>query len=257
MNISEKIMIFAGSDSAKELTEALSEQIDDMYVVSDDYYGKRQTIVGNITMLSRQMDEEDIKKWVERVGIKILIDGTQVQCKKASEQLRLAAEQNGLEYYKIQDKMEIDYSRAVKCKTADDIATLASNNVGRILMIGCESIVEEIVKVKDERLKNRVIAVLPPTEENIKRCKLSGYPDENIVCMSLPQKAEVFAGLKEGMDANFIVTSADDLSTLKECLSAAELINSRTAILGQIGEADGIPADQLWDTFAERFGLDR
>lgn len=177
MNISEKIMIFAGSDSAKELTEALSEQIDDMYVVSDDYYGKRQTIVGNITMLSRQMDEEDIKKWVERVGIKILIDGTQVQCKKASEQLRLAAEQNGLEYYKIQDKMEIDYSRAVKCKTADDIATLASNNVGRILMIGCESIVEEIVKVKDERLKNRVIAVLPPTEENIKRCKLSGYPD--------------------------------------------------------------------------------
>ncbi len=191
------------------------------------------------------------------MGIKIIIDGTQVQCKKASDELRETAEHLGLEYYKIQDNIEIDYSRAVKCNTADDIAALASNNVGRILMIGCESIVEEIVKVKDERLKNRVIAVLPPKEENIARCKASGYPEENIVCMSLPQKAEVFAGLEEGMDANFIVTSAEDLSTLRACLLAAEMINSRTAIFGQIGDADGMPVDKLWDTLAERFGLDR
>ena len=71
-------MVFTGSAEARMFVDSLSEYTDLIYAVVSDQYGSKQHVSGNITVISRYLDKESIKSWVERVGIRVLVDGTEI-----------------------------------------------------------------------------------------------------------------------------------------------------------------------------------
>lgn len=252
----EKIMVFVGSKEAKMFVDSLAEHTDNVYAVVSEKYGSRQHVSGNITVISRYLDSENIKSWANRVGIGVFVDGTEIYAASASDVIRKAAEELGVDYYKISSSVDIDFTHTSRCFDASDVVKDASYTVGNVLMIGCEDLIEGVVTEKDGALKDRVIAVLPPNEESIRLCRGAGYPEENIMCMSMPQPAVLLSGIIEGRNITHMVISAGDVASIKENLKAAEALRIKVSLVGEIVQPEGFSADQVWNLFKERLGIE-
>ena len=251
----EKIMVFTGSAEARMFVDSLSEYTDLIYAVVSDQYGSKQHVSGNITVISRYLDKESIKSWVERVGIRVLVDGTEIYAAGASQMIREAAEEMGLEYFKISSRIGVDFTHTSKCAGAADIVRDASYTVGNVLMIGCRELAEGVITEKDGVLKDRVVIVLPPEEENIRICREAGYPPENIICMTMPQPEILMRGLIEGRNITHMAVSAEDISSIKTNLRAAESANIKVSLWGDLKQPEGMTAEELWKIFAERLEI--
>ena len=251
----EKIMIFAGSREAKMFTDSLAEYTDNIYVVVSEAYGSRQHISGNITVISRRLDAEGIRSWAKRVGIGVIVDGTEVYAREVSDVIRRAAEELGIDYFKIRSAVDVDFTHTTRCAGVQDIVKDASYTVGSVLMIGCRELAHAVVSEKDGVLKDRVIALFPPEEESIRLCREAGYPQENIICMKTPVPEALLRGIIEGRNVTHMVVSAADISSIKRNLSAAAAAGIRVSLYGKLPEAEGVPLEELWQIFAERLGI--
>ena len=103
-------------------------------------YGSRQHVSGNITAISRFLDKDSIKSWVARVGVSVLVDGTEVYASASSRMIRETAEELGLDYFKISSSIDVDFTHTSKCKNAEEIVKDASYTVGNVLLIGCSEL---------------------------------------------------------------------------------------------------------------------
>lgn len=154
--------------------DSLAEYTDSVYAVVSERYGSRQHVSGNITVISRFLDKDSIKSWVARVGVSVLVDGTEVYASASSRMIRETAEELGSDYFKISSSIDVDFTHTSKCKNAEEIVKDASYTVGNVLLIGCSELAEDVVTKRDGALRDRVVAVLPPEEENIRMCRGSG-----------------------------------------------------------------------------------
>ncbi len=252
----EKIMVFVGSKEAKMFVDSLAEYTDHIYAVVSEEYGSRQHVLGNITVIPRYLDSENIKSWVNRVGISVLVDGTEIHAAAASDEIKKTAEEIELDYYKISSSVDIDFTHTVRCADVSDVIREASYTVGNVLMIGCDDMIEAIVTEKDGVLKDRVVALLPPEEKSIQICCDAGYPEENIICMSTPLPAVLLCGIIEGKRITHLVISAGDIMSLRENLKAAEISKIKVSLVGEIVRPKGMSADQVWDIFTARLGIE-
>ena len=251
----EKIMIFAGSREAKMFTDSLAEYTDNIYAVVSEAYGSRQHISGNITVISRKLDAEGIRSWAKRVGIGIIVDGTEVYAREESRVIKEAAQELGTDYFKISSAVDVDFTHTTKCAGAADIVKDASYAVGSVLMIGCRELTQAVVSEKDGALKDRVIALLPPEEESIRLCQEAGYPEENIICMKMPVPEVLLRGIIEGKNVTHMIVAASDIDSIKVNLSTAAAAGIRVSLYGDIPAAEGIPVQGLWKIFTKRFGI--
>ena len=251
----EKIMIFVGSAEAKVFADSLAEYTDSVYAVVSERYGSRQHVSGNITVISRFLDKDSIKSWVARVGVSVLVDGTEVYASASSRMIRETAEELGSDYFKISSSIDVDFTHTSKCKNAEEIVKDASYTVGNVLLIGCSELAEDVVTKRDGALRDRVVAVLPPEEENIRMCREAGYPPENIICMTVPQPEILLRGLIEGRNITHMVVSAEDIASIKSNLRAAEAANIKVSLYGELRQPDGMSVEQLWNTFVARLGI--
>lgn len=251
----EKIMVFVGSPEAKMFVDSLAEYTEHIYAVVSEQYGSKQHVSGNITVIPRFLDKESIRSWVERVDIRVMVDGTEIYASAASRVIREAAEELGIEYFKISSRIGIDFTHTSRCSDAADIVHDASYTVGNVLMIGCRELVKGVVNEKNGVLRDRVIVVLPPEEENIRMCREAGYPEENIICMTMPQPEILMRGLIEGKKVTHMVVSAEDIASIKTNLSVAEAANIKVSLWGELKQPEGMTADQLWNIFAERLEI--
>ena len=97
--------------------------------------------------------------------------------------------------------------------------------------------------------------VLPPEEENIRICREAGYPPENIICMTMPQPEILMRGLIEGRNITHMAVSAEDISSIKTNLRAAESANIKVSLWGDLKQPEGMTAEELWKIFAERLEI--
>lgn len=236
--------------------DSLAEYTDNVYAVVSEEYGSRQHVSGNITVISRYLDSENIKSWVNRVGIGVFVDGTEIYAALASEVIRKTAEELGVDYYKISSSVDIDFTHTSRCRDASDIVRDASYTVGNVLMIGCEDLIEDVVTEKNGVLKDRVFTLLPPSEESIRLCLGAGYSPERILCMSMPQPAALLRGIIESKNITHMVIRAGDIESIKENLQAAEDLRIKVSLVGEIVQPEGLPADMVWNIFKERLGIE-
>ena len=198
---------------------------------------------------------DSIKSWVARVGVSVLVDGTEVYASASSRMIRETAEELGLDYFKISSSIDVDLTHTSKCKNAEEIVKDASYTVGNVLLIGCSELAEDVVTKRDGALRDRVVAVLPPEEENIRMCREAGYPLENIICMTVPQPEILLRGLIEGRNIIHMVVSAEDIASIKSNLRAAEAANIKVSLYGELRQPEGMSVEQLWNTFVARLGI--
>lgn len=251
----EKIMVFVGSAEAKAFVDSLAEYTDSVYAVVSEQYGSKQHVSGNITVISRFLDKESIKSWAARVGVTVLVDGTEVYASEASRMICETAEELKLDYFKISSSIDVDFTHTSKCKNVEEIIKDAAYTVGNVLMIGCKEMAADVVSEKDGALRDRVVALLPPEEENIRICREAGYSAENIICMTMPQPEILLRGIIEGRNITHMVVSAEDIASIKSNLRAAEAAKIKVSLYGELKQPEGFSVEQIWNIFVDRLGI--
>ena len=96
--INRKIMAFIGTEETAELVSALAEYTDNIYAAVSDEYGKASHPSGNITLLSRYLDEEKMNSWIDRVGVDLVIDGTDLTAEAPRKLIAKVCESRNIEY---------------------------------------------------------------------------------------------------------------------------------------------------------------
>ena len=73
--------------------------------------------------------EEGIRSWAKRVDIGVIVDGTEVYAQEESHMIRRAAEELGIDYFRIRSAVDVDFTHTNRCSDAADIVKDASYTV--------------------------------------------------------------------------------------------------------------------------------
>ena len=97
-----KILIFAGTTEGRELSEWLCEKgcAHDLCVATE--YGEQAMHEDPLAKVHMgRMDAEQIAAFMEREGVRVVVDATHPYAKEATENIRQAAEKTGVTYLRL------------------------------------------------------------------------------------------------------------------------------------------------------------
>jgi precorrin-6x reductase len=251
--ITKKIMAFVGTEDASELVTALAEHTDNIYAAVSSEYGKAPHPGGNITLLSKYLDEEDMERWMERVNIDIVIDGTDISAASEGKIIKDVCEKRGVEYYRMAAKYQINMHTSVVRK--DDVLLREMEyTVGNVLVEGDADLFRLLTGVRayDEKM----FPVVPAEPEMLKSVLDMGYKKENIISINRLIHADMLIALFNEFGISDYIFPGTLKEGMSERLAAVDRSNVKAAVYGDFVRDEGMNADDMWDMFAERFGIE-
>ncbi len=258
--INKKIMAFTGSREATELVDMLSEYTDNVYAAVASEYGEAPDPGGNITLLSKYMDRENIVSWIDRVGIDIIIDGVAVSREELRDEIKSVCEVKGVEYIRLSENLKLSLNTSI-CRSVEDLARNMEYEVGSVLICADIQLYEALARIMNSESGRRrsidnLMIMLPPSPELLGRGLSAGYSRKNIICMDRKLHADfILAMFEEFNVTNFVIAGADKQG-MKEKLEAADRSGVRLSIFGDIESGGGMDVKSVWNMLADRFGIE-
>ena len=250
--IKEKIMAFIGTDALKAVIDELSEYTDDIYAVVADEYGRVSYPSGNITVISKHLDEEGIIRWINNAGIKVLIDGTAAYAIEESNIIRNAAKTAGIEYFRLVDRIEMN-QRIHISRSAEDVLRRIEYAHGNVLVKADKQLLYEL-KAWD-KYQEKVYPFIKADHIFIKELSEHGYKSENIICYGKNLSVEfLIALLKEYNVTQFVMMGNDNLG-MQDRLLASDIAKNDVIIYGELLQEEGYSSDSLWEMLTQRYKL--
>lgn len=251
-NIKDKIMAFVGTDALKAVIDELSEYTDNIYAVVADEYGKVSYPGGNITVISKYLDEDGILRWINNSDIKILIDGTAVYAAEESKIIRNAAEKAGVEYFRIVDRVEMN-QRIHISRSAEDVLRRIEYAHGKVLVKGDKQLLHELTSW--EKYRDKVCPLVKADGVLIKELLDAGYSSENIICHGKTLSVNFLISLMEEYDITQFIMMGYDSIGMQERLQAADIARKDVIICGELLQEKGYSPYAMWELLARRYKL--
>lgn len=250
--INKKIMAFVGTEDASRLVSALAEYTDDIYAAVSDEYGKAPHPGGNITIISKYLDEEKMESWINRIGIDIVIDGTALSVPAERAIIKKLCERKGIEYYRIAARQQMNMHASIMRSSRQLIREL-EYTVGNVLAEGDAELYDILTDVKN--FSEKVFIIAPAEPEILKAVLDRGYRKENILSFNRIIHADLLKALFREFKISDYVFPGYLREGIPERLAAVDSSEAKAAIWGDLLPDDGMEPDDIWDMFSERFDL--
>ena len=251
--INKKIMAFVGTNDAAALVSALAEHTDDIYAAVSDEYGKAPHPGGNITLISKYLDEEKMASWIDRVGVDIVIDGTDLPATEARAVIKKVCEEKGAEYHRIAAKQQMNLHSTI-CRSKEQLLRELEYPVGNILVEGNDELYDMITEIKD--FSEKVLMMIPADPDALKKALDLGYKKENIISINRLIHADMLIAMFNEFEISDYVFPGYLRDGMGERLASVDRSDAKAHIYGELVPDDGMSADAMWDMFAERFGIE-
>ncbi len=251
--INSKIMAFVGTEDASALVSALAEHTDDIYAAVSDEYGKAPHPGGNITLLSKYLDEERMSSWIDRVGVDIVIDGTDLPASEARAVIKKVCAEKGIEYHRIAAKQQMNLHTSVY-RSREQLLRDLEYTVGNILAEGDAELCDMLTDVKD--FSEKIFMMIPADPEILKNVLDAGYRKENILSVNRLIHADMLVAMFKEFNISDYVFPGYLTEGMGERLASADRSDIKACIYGDLIPDEGMSADDMWDMFAERFGIE-
>lgn len=181
------ICLIAGTKDAENILDILNKYTDDIAVSTATAYGSSLIENYKVKVInSHPLDEDDMKKWIKKNNINLLIDASHPYAKSVSENAENVCECLNIEYIRYQRKGVLeDKKDDFIIRTSSYIeAYEASKGInGNILNTTGSNNAE---KFKSDDFKYRMILRVLPNEHVIKKVRDAGYNVEDIIAMKGP-----------------------------------------------------------------------
>ena len=160
-----KILIFAGTTEGRELSEWLCEKgcAHDLCVATE--YGEQVMHEDPLAKVHMgRMDAEQIAAFMEREGVRVVVDATHPYAKEATENIRQAAEKTGVTYLRL-DRNQTKEETQINCNQL--LTTLNKKNLHINIMIAdINKTFEFNVIIINDINVNNIENVIPPISNN-------------------------------------------------------------------------------------------
>lgn len=250
--INKKIMAFIGSPDTAELVSALAEHTDNIYAAVSDDYGKSPHPGGNITLIAKYLNEEDIERWMDR-GVEIVIDGTDLIAEEARSIIKKVCEKKGVEYHRLVPKFR--YTLSTTLIRQDEVMLRELEyTVGNVLVEGDEGLFRKLTGVKD--FSEKIIPMVPYDEKLLRELIDMGYKLENIISFNRMLHSTMLTALFSEFNVSHYIFPGSYILGMGERLSSVDNSPVKALIYGELKQEEGNTAADLWDMFAERFGIE-
>ncbi len=215
----DKVLIFGGTTEGRVLADILRESGVPHEVSVATEYGKRiEAGSGECSIRTGRLSSAQIAELLKSDEYLVVVDATHPFAIKASEDIKMACKEAGVEYLRLSrdtgdDRFAGATGSDVTEKSADDIVYVdnmaeAGEALDKIegnilLMTGSKDLAEIVSKISDiERIYVRVL----PSVESISLCEKAGITGKHIIAMQGPFSTDMNKVLINECSAKVILT---------------------------------------------------
>lgn len=250
--IDKKIMAFVGTNDASKVIDHLAQYTDDIYAATASEYGNAVPPGGNITILRKYIDEEGIRRWIER-GINMVVDGTDITAEEPRKLIKRVCEEMNVEYLRVAANFETNLN-TVFTKSIDDIIRTVEYAVDKILVQGNLKMYKALTAAKE--YQSKVIVLIPNNPEMLQAVKDIGYPSVNIICADWIMKPDFLMALFKERDITHYIMLGEEKIGLTEKLTSITRTMVKATVFGEIPKEEGMTGEKMWEQLSERFDLE-
>lgn len=246
------ILIFGGTTEGRELAQWLVERghIPTVSVATD--YGK-QLLSPSVPVLCGRMERVQMADCITQKGFSLVIDATHPYAAQASDNIRTACEDAGVEYVRLlrqAGKVEGD----VQVDSTAQAAEFLRETTGNILLTTGSKELEAFACVEDyaQRIYPRVL----PTVEVLQKCLELGYAGSHIIAMQGPFTRACNAALMQQYEIRWMVTKASGApGGFADKIAAAKDAGAKVMVIGRPRQEQGMDMKQVQQMLMQRLYL--
>lgn len=246
----KKILLFAGTTEGRELAEWLGQQKKDWQVFvstatefGKSFFDKMTDRPSNIIPVSGRMDCEEIKKFIEKQKIELIIDATHPFATKVTENLQKVSEKCGTEYIRLLRKENRKAKGVIEVKSIQDAAEYLSTVEGNIFITTGSKELAAYTVIPDyqERCYARVLSTRAAVEDSI----ALGFEGAHLIAMQGPFSKELNCAMLQHTKATYFVTKESGIAGgFEEKVSAAKESGAVLVVIGRPKE-NGMSEQQV------------
>lgn len=239
----KQVLIFGGTADSHPLVDWLLKfDIKVTLCVASDYAKALLPSCNRLEILVGRLDASQMAALMADRRFDCVIDATHPYAREVTQNVRMAARQNGLVYFRLL-RPASDESGCVVVPSVARATDYLNQSEGRVLIVTGSKELAEYTRVKDfaARCYPRVL----PTAQAVAQCMTLGFLASHIIAMQGPFSQALNAALFDQLDIATLVTKDGGAAGgFPEKLAAAKQCKVETILVGR-PEDSGDTLDQL------------
>lgn len=231
----EKILLFAGTTEGRRLAEKAAQQNCDCTVSTATEYGDIAfSDIKGVRRINGRMNEHQIREFILKEKMTVVIDATHPFAKAATENIRLAAKSAGVKYIRClreegQDG-KADGNTCVTFLSLEEAVRWLDQTEGNILAATGSKEIHLYKRIKN--YKSRCYARVLSTSEAVTEAAGAGFFGKHLIAMQGPFSEEMnIATLKHVHASYFVTKESGKAGGFEEKLSAAKKAGVRLIVI--------------------------
>ena len=209
----KRILIFSGTTEGRQLADILDASgiCTDVCVATE--YGHEVMTEGQYrNIYTGRLTEEEMKEFMQKGDYAATVDATHPYAVVVSSNIRQAATQAGLPYYRLRRTLQLvgDDSDVMYVKSQQECVRALEQTTGNILLTTGSK--ELHCYCENEMLKERLFVRVLPGAESIDICHRNGVSGRQIIAMQGPFSEEMNLALFHQYQIRYMVTKASGVS---------------------------------------------
>ncbi|MCI8454430.1 MAG: precorrin-6A reductase [Lachnospiraceae bacterium] len=252
MNGKKKAALFAGTTEGRLMAGRLAALgiPADVYVATE--YGKEGLAVSEtLTVFCGRLAVRQMAERFREQGYVLVIDATHPYAREASQNIRAAARETGIELWRVLRERTEDQTGDVETESVDEAVSFLKHTEGPILAVTGS---RELAKYKAlPDWKDRVYARVLPLTDVIAECTALGFTGKHLIAMQGPFSRELNAAMLAGIGAKWLVTKESGKpGGFEEKRAAARDAKAKLLVIRR-PEEEGLFLSEAMERLAERF----
>lgn len=254
-DVRRRVVIFSGTTEGRQLSGELNKRgIDHTVCVATEYGEMLQPKGEHILIEEGRKDEEGIRDVIR--DAKVVVDATHPYAKLVTENIRKAAEDEGVKLLRVlreTEAGEVDLSGVAFFDTAEECRDALAKLEGNIMFTtGSKELGLLSEGIAD---KIRVYARVLPSEESLKLCEEAGLTKDHVIALQGPFSEELNAALLKQYNIDVLVTKeSGKAGGFAEKIAACKKENVKVVCIRRPGGDFGISPEAALDEIVKKYG---
>lgn len=248
-----EVLLFGGTLEGRLLAERLAAQgLKVTCSVATEYGRDLIEPVDGLTIRTGRLNQSGMEALMESGLYSCVVDATHPYAATASSNIKAAAGQLSLPYYRLLRSSEKS-ENVLWATTAEEAAQILDTRNGTILLTTGSQTLAAFTAIKDyrERLWVRIL----PSMQSLQTALELGVPAKHIICMQGPFSKELNTALLRQINAGYLVTKdSGKAGGFTEKTEAAAAAGAKLLVISRPSQEQGQSLEDLFQLLCQEAG---
>lgn len=250
----EPLLVYGGTEDGRKLAEGLAAGGWDVTLCVATEYGREQvSSLEKLRVRTGRQTVEEMAALMRSGHFRAVIDGTHPYAAEVTANVKAAAEQAKLNYYRLvrpEAERDPDWTEVPDMEAAVD---WLAEHPGMVLLTTGSKDLGRFVRLPD--FQERIYARILPNLDSLSSALELGYPGRHLICMQGPFSEELNAAMLRQIGASVLVTKdTGDVGGFAEKIQAAQAAGAHVLVVRRPVRESGLTGGELLALFLKEKG---